>query len=182
MFGLVAQWSSRKAVPWARILSKYLIIRGCNAIRKNWSYWQFLHVKRIWFRRNSVVHDGELTHSNQVFQEASTQICEFRRYNVPNREVSMTTPESSPALWQIVRDINTELPQLSRYGHLVNDIRKVLLSLRSFKVVHVKRDANEAAHNLTKEAVTHVINLIWLEDIPPIIYDIICRKCSIPFC
>jgi hypothetical protein len=59
---------------------------------------------------------------------------------------------------------------LSRFGYIVDDIRKFLYSLRSFRVVHVKRDANAAPHGLVKEAVTLVIDLIWLENIPPIIY------------
>jgi hypothetical protein len=43
-------------------------------------------------------------------------------------------------------------------------------------VVHVKKNANEAAHGLTNEAIIDVIDTIWFEDILPIIYDIICRK------
>jgi hypothetical protein len=60
--------------------------------------------------------------------------------------------------------------------HSMDDIRKVLSSLRSFHVAHVKINTNEAAHGLAKEAITHVIDSIWLEDIPPIIYDIVCRE------
>jgi hypothetical protein len=58
----------------------------------------------------------------------------------------------------------------------VDDIIKVLYSSHSFRVVYVKRDANATAHDLTKEAVTYVIDLIWLKNIPPIIYDIVCRN------
>jgi regulatory protein YycH of two-component signal transduction system YycFG len=73
-----------------------------------------------------------------------------------------------------------EFPQLSKYGHLVDDIKKVLIFLRSFKVTHIKMTKNKAVHSLTKEVVTHIIDLIWLEDIPSIIYAIVCRECSIP--
>jgi hypothetical protein len=36
------------------------------------------------------------------------------------------------------------------YGHIVDDTSIVMLSLHSFKVVRVKRDANEATHGLAK--------------------------------
>jgi hypothetical protein len=53
-----------------------------------------------------------------------------------------------------------EFPQLSKYGHLVDDIKKVLIFLRSFKVTHIKMTKNKAVHSLTKEVVTHIIDLI----------------------
>jgi hypothetical protein len=61
----------------------------------------------------------------------------------------------------------------------VDDTSIVLFSLHSFKVVHVKRDANETTNGLAKKVVTHVIDSIWLKYIPPIIYDIVCRKHSV---
>jgi ribonuclease HI len=61
---------------------------------------------------------------------------------------------------QIVKEINMELPQLNRFGHIVDDIRKVLYSSWSFRVVHIKRDANAVVHGLAKEVVAHVIDLI----------------------
>jgi len=35
---------------------------------------------------------------------------------------------------------------------------------------------------LTAFLVTLIINLTWLEDIRPIIYDIVCRECPSPLC
>jgi hypothetical protein len=62
---------------------------------------------------------------------------------------------------QIVREINSESPQLSRYGHPVDDIRKILSSLCYFQVVHIKKNANEAAHDLAKETIPcHRFNLV----------------------
>jgi hypothetical protein len=61
----------------------------------------------------------------------------------------------------------------------MNDIRKVLYSLPSFRVVHVKSNTNAAVYSLVKKVVT-LVDLIWLEDIPPIIYDIVRRECPYP--
>jgi hypothetical protein len=32
-----------------------------------------------------------------------------------------------------------------------------------------------------KSAVTQIIHSIWLEEIPPFIYDVVCMKLGIPF-
>jgi hypothetical protein len=62
----------------------------------------------------------------------------------------------------------------------VDGIKHVWKSFQSSRVVHVKRDANSAAHWLAKEAVTHVIDAGWVEDISQIIYDIVSREFSVP--
>jgi len=70
---------------------------------------------------------------------------------------------------------------LSRYGHFIDCIKVELSSLRSYKVVHVLREANCAAHLLAKAAVTQVIDSIWLKENPPIIYDVVCRELVVTF-
>jgi hypothetical protein len=47
-------------------------------------------------------------------------------------------------------------------------------------VIHVRREANLAAHVLVRAAVTQVIYSIWLEEILPFIYDIVLRECIAP--
>jgi hypothetical protein len=39
------------------------------------------------------------------------------------------------------------------FGYIIDDIRVVLGSRRSWRICHTKRGANEAAHGLTKEAI-----------------------------
>jgi hypothetical protein len=51
--------------------------------------------------------------------------------------------------------------------------------LQSSQVVHVKRDANAATHGLAREAVTHVVDKVWLEEVPPCIYGIISREIAV---
>ena len=53
---------------------------------------------------------------------------------------------------EVVNSINEDLNSRRRYGHLLDDMKMVLSSFRSWEVMHVKRDANMAAHRLTKEA------------------------------
>jgi hypothetical protein len=49
---------------------------------------------------------------------------------------------------QIVQKINSESPNLSRIGHFVKSIQQELGLLRSSTIVHVKRQANLATHEL----------------------------------
>jgi hypothetical protein len=58
---------------------------------------------------------------------------------------------------QIVKKINFDAPCFNIFGHFVKDIQSGLGSLRSYSFVHVKREANLAAHGLAREATTHVI-------------------------
>lgn len=73
----------------------------------------------------------------------------------------------------VVKAIRESGTQWSSYGQIVGDARVVLNNLRSWFIAHVKRDANSAAHVLAKEAVRHVNDQIWMEEVPMCIYDII---------
>ena len=50
-----------------------------------------------------------------------------------------------------------------RYGQIVEDTKVVLRSLRQWKIGHIKREANEVAHGLVKEAVWIAMDNIWIE-------------------
>jgi hypothetical protein len=56
---------------------------------------------------------------------------------------------------QVVKEINLATSNLSRYGHFIDGIK---------------------THILAKAAITQVIESIWLEEIPPLISDVVCRK------
>lgn len=61
---------------------------------------------------------------------------------------------------QIVRDCATVMPNTSRYGHLVEGIKSGMQSFRTANIVHVKREANTAAHGLARKIVTHIVDTI----------------------
>jgi ribonuclease HI len=81
---------------------------------------------------------------------------------------------------QVVNEINLVIHSLSKIGHFTDGIRSVLHSPRSFRVIHVKREANSAAHILVKAAVFYVRNSIWLEETPPPVFDIVLRESLSP--
>jgi len=76
-----------------------------------------------------------------------------------------------------VNEIISDSPSLNGYMHFIEGIKKDLCLFRSFRVVHVRREANLTAHVLARAAVTHVIEYsIWLKEISPNIYDIVSRE------
>jgi hypothetical protein len=62
---------------------------------------------------------------------------------------------------------------MRRFRHFTDRIKTELSSFRSFRVVHVRQEANSIAHGLAREVVCHVIDSIWLEEIPPFIWKLL---------
>ena len=58
-------------------------------------------------------------------------------------------------------------PNLSRIGHVVQDIQWLATGLRWAQFSHVKRSANSVAHVLARYAKNVVEEMIWLEETPP---------------
>jgi hypothetical protein len=63
----------------------------------------------------------------------------------------------------------------SRYGHLVEGIKFGMQSFRIANLVYVKRETNTTIHGLAREVVTHIVDIIWMEEISSQIYDIVIR-------
>lgn len=77
---------------------------------------------------------------------------------------------------QIVKELDGDSPNFSRYGHFADGIRSVLQSFRSSQVIFVKRDANSVAHRPTKKTVYRVIDYVCVKENFPFIYDIVTRE------
>ncbi|XP_059431643.1 uncharacterized protein LOC132165167 [Corylus avellana] len=76
----------------------------------------------------------------------------------------------------VVNAINSTRSCESSYGHFVEDVKRYMSDLATSSFVHVLRGANSAAHNLAKEACTHVTDKYWWHCIPPCIGDIIRKE------
>ena len=46
----------------------------------------------------------------------------------------------------------------------MEDTKVILRSLRQWKIGHVKREANEAAHGLAKEAIRIAMDNFWIDE------------------
>jgi ribonuclease HI len=74
---------------------------------------------------------------------------------------------------QVVDAINSPTMVWNRFGHLVEDTRRILHSLTSWKCTFVNREANEAAHRLARAAITNVSDRFWRDSTPNCISDIV---------
>lgn len=81
-----------------------------------------------------------------VFAEASVALCAVELC----REVGVHDIFLEGDSQLVVKAIFDLRPSWIRYGQIIDDIRMVLRSLRSWKIRHVKRETNEAAHKLAK--------------------------------
>ncbi|XP_059437059.1 uncharacterized protein LOC132170184 [Corylus avellana] len=78
--------------------------------------------------------------------------------------------------FMIVNAINSRGICESNYGHFVEDVKRLLGEFNLSSFVHVSRGANCAAHNLAKEACTHVADKHWWHCIPSCIDGIIRKE------
>ena len=67
---------------------------------------------------------------------------------------------------------NTEA-SLSKFGHILESAKSTLVTSNCIAFSHIRRSGNRVAHNLAKHA-RHVRGLsVWVEDIPPHLYDVL---------
>ena len=67
---------------------------------------------------------------------------------------------------------NTEA-SLSTFGHILESAKSTLVTSNCIAFSHIRRSGNRVAHNLAKHA-RHVRGLsVWVEDIPPHLYDVL---------
>lgn len=81
---------------------------------------------------------------------------------------------------QIVKEVNSDILFIHNFVHFIEGIKHELGNFRSSSVVHVRREANLAAHTLAKEAANNFIDTVWLEDIPSSIFGIVSREFVVP--
>jgi ribonuclease HI len=73
----------------------------------------------------------------------------------------------------VVKVVSESQPSWLRYGQIIDDIKLVLGSLRKWSIRHVKREANLAAHSLTKCAIRNLDTQVWPEEAPNCILYIV---------
>jgi ribonuclease HI len=76
---------------------------------------------------------------------------------------------------QVIDDICSPLPHLSKSGHITESIALNILHLTSAKFVHVKREGNMVAHCLAKLAVDQNSSSCWRFEPPACIVDSLVR-------
>jgi len=81
---------------------------------------------------------------------------------------------------QVIDEVISATPTLNAAGHFVEGITAEIQGLRNVSMVHVGREANNAAHCLAKEASYNFIDSVWLKEIPSCILHVVLRKSLFP--
>jgi ribonuclease HI len=74
---------------------------------------------------------------------------------------------------EVVQGINCASQCLGCDGPVLNDIKSLLQSFNTWKVTHVNRGANGAAHSLARLALSGEMECIWFENFPPFVLEIV---------
>jgi ribonuclease HI len=80
---------------------------------------------------------------------------------------------------QVITAIGEEGPCFNSFGHLIECIHHEQCELERVRFIHVRREANNAAHLLAQLATTHVTLSTWLGNAPPSVGDIVRREQSL---
>ena len=73
----------------------------------------------------------------------------------------------------VINTLRSSEASLTIYGHLLDSAKSSLVTSKCIAFSHIHRNGNRVAHNLAKHA-RHVRGLsVWVEDMPPHLYDVI---------
>lgn len=75
---------------------------------------------------------------------------------------------------QVVQEINQSSPNYTIDCHFTESIQQEIIFFRTTKFVQMPRVYNTVAHELAKEAVRNKFECVWLEEISPSIFTIVC--------
>ena len=58
-------------------------------------------------------------------------------------------------------------------GNIIEDVKILSKTMKSCEFHHTKREANQVAHTLARNAIKVVSELVWIEEIPQCVSDVI---------
>jgi hypothetical protein len=77
---------------------------------------------------------------------------------------------------QVIDEICSPLPHLSKSGHIIESITHDIYHLTSAKFVHITREGNVVAHCLAKLAVDQNLSFCWMVEPPACIVVLLVRE------
>jgi len=66
----------------------------------------------------------------------------------------------------VITAINEAQPQQSYLGSIIEDCKSLVSSFCSIDFCHICREANQAAHYLTKFAIRKCTDFVWIKETP----------------
>lgn len=79
---------------------------------------------------------------------------------------------------QIIDALKDVSRELSNWVRLMEDTRKLLLSMLAWKVSHVKREGKQVAHYLANEALSLSIDTILIDEVLEFIWPLVDVNCN----
>jgi hypothetical protein len=66
----------------------------------------------------------------------------------------------------VVTTLNWEDEDFSRFGNIIVETREILKGFPLWNVSFVRRECNNAAHQLAKFAISQELNQVWMDSYP----------------
>ena len=73
----------------------------------------------------------------------------------------------------VINSLRSNEVSFSLFGHLLESAKSMLVSSTCIKFSHVRRSGNKIAHNLARHARNVRGLLVWVEDVPPHLIDVL---------
>ena len=73
----------------------------------------------------------------------------------------------------VMNGLKTKEPSLSSYGLLISNACVFHNLFSELSNSHVKSEGNQIAHYLAKLVVNYLDNVIWMEDVPPLVFSFV---------
>ena len=73
----------------------------------------------------------------------------------------------------VINTLRSTEASLSTYGHLLESAKSALVTNKCIAFSHICRSGNRVAHNLAKHVKLIRSLSVWVEDIPPHLYDVL---------
>ncbi|XP_075649759.1 uncharacterized protein LOC142620244 [Castanea sativa] len=72
----------------------------------------------------------------------------------------------------LINALQSNNHSLAHFGHLAEDVKYLASCFPRCMFSHVRRHCNKVAHSLARRALTYPHLLVWMEDVPPDVFDV----------
>ena len=73
----------------------------------------------------------------------------------------------------VISALRKKEDSFSSFGHLISSVKQILVNCNCISFSHTRRSGNSVAHSLTQFAKTIDGVLVWMEDVPPPVSDVL---------
>ena len=73
----------------------------------------------------------------------------------------------------VVKDIQDTAEPTCHIGNIIEDVKLLSKTMKSCEFHHTKRETNQVAHTLARNAIHADTEIVWIEEIPPCVSDVI---------